>query len=146
MLYSLLQPAYGGVDLLDALLALYQIPVRSKKWYHRLLFHYLDMLLVQSWLMSSTTSTCFFCSPGWCTGGMLMQAACLARSRCLCCDSRCALHTAKGKVTTLRGPSRHNKMRLDERGSVCAVSGACDRQTQSIVVTYNAILGITRQR
>ena len=41
----------GGVDLLDALLALYRIPVRSKKWYHRLLFHYLDMLLVQSWLM-----------------------------------------------------------------------------------------------
>ena len=30
--------------------------------------------------------------------------------------------------------------------SVCAVSGACDRQTQSIVVTCNAILGITRQR
>ena len=44
------------------------------------------------------------------------------------------------------GPSRDNKMRLDDRGAVCAVSGACYRQTQSIVVTYKAILGITRQR
>ena len=41
----------GGVDLLDSLLALYRIPVRSKKWYHRLIFHFLDVLLVQSWLL-----------------------------------------------------------------------------------------------
>ena len=41
----------GGVDLLDALLVLYRIPVRSKKWYHRLLFHFIDLLLVQAWLM-----------------------------------------------------------------------------------------------
>ena len=30
--------------------SLYQILVRSKKLYHRLLFHYFDMLVVQSWL------------------------------------------------------------------------------------------------
>ena len=41
----------GGVDLLDSLLALYRIPVRSKKWYHRLIFHFIDLLLVQSWLL-----------------------------------------------------------------------------------------------
>ena len=32
----------GGVDLLNSLLALYKIPVRSKKWYHRLIFHFID--------------------------------------------------------------------------------------------------------
>ena len=41
----------GGVDLLDSLLALYRIPVRSKKWYHRLIFHFVGLLLVQSWLL-----------------------------------------------------------------------------------------------
>lgn len=40
----------GGVDLLDSLMALYRIPVRSKKWYHRLLWHFLDLCVVQSWL------------------------------------------------------------------------------------------------
>ena len=37
----------GGVDLLDSLIALY----RTKKWYHRLLFHLLDMIAVTSWLL-----------------------------------------------------------------------------------------------
>ena len=41
----------GGVDLLDSLLALYRIPVRSKKLYHRLIFHFIGLLLVQSWLL-----------------------------------------------------------------------------------------------
>lgn len=30
----------GGVDLLDSLIALYRKKIRSKKWYHRLMFHY----------------------------------------------------------------------------------------------------------
>lgn len=29
----------GGVDLLDSLIALYRIKIRSKKWYHRIFFH-----------------------------------------------------------------------------------------------------------
>ena len=41
----------GGVDLLDSLPALYRITVRSKKWYHRLLFHFLELMLVQTWLL-----------------------------------------------------------------------------------------------
>ena len=36
----------GGVDLLDALLSLYQIHIRSKKWYHKLVFHFLDVIIV----------------------------------------------------------------------------------------------------
>ena len=31
----------GGVDLLDSLIALYRIKLRSKKYYHRLFFHFL---------------------------------------------------------------------------------------------------------
>ena len=41
----------GGVDLLDALLSLYRIHIRSKKWYHKLVFHFLDVIVVQAWLL-----------------------------------------------------------------------------------------------
>lgn len=41
----------GGVGLLDSLLALYRIILRSKKWYHKLLWHFLDMLIIQAWLL-----------------------------------------------------------------------------------------------
>ena len=40
----------GGVDLLDSLVTLYQIKRRSKKYYHRLFFHFLDMTVVTCWL------------------------------------------------------------------------------------------------
>ena len=39
----------GGVDLLDGLLSLHRIHLRSKKWYHRFLFHFFDLAVVQSW-------------------------------------------------------------------------------------------------
>lgn len=41
----------GGVDLLDSLMGLYRITIRSKKWYHRLFFHFLDMAVVNAWLL-----------------------------------------------------------------------------------------------
>ncbi|TKS74102.1 PiggyBac transposable element-derived protein 1 [Collichthys lucidus] len=41
----------GGVDLLDSLIALYRTKVRSKKWYHRLVFHFLDMVITTTWLL-----------------------------------------------------------------------------------------------
>ncbi|XP_033971608.1 piggyBac transposable element-derived protein 3-like [Trematomus bernacchii] len=41
----------GGVDLLDSLIALYRIKIRSKKWYHRLVFHFIDMIIVTAWLL-----------------------------------------------------------------------------------------------
>jgi hypothetical protein len=41
----------GGVDLLDLLIALYQNKIRSKKWHHRLLFHFLDRIIVTTWLL-----------------------------------------------------------------------------------------------
>ncbi|XP_039627296.1 uncharacterized protein adamtsl5 [Polypterus senegalus] len=40
----------GGLDALDALIAYYHIHIRSKKYYHRFFFHFVDMALVNSWL------------------------------------------------------------------------------------------------
>ena len=41
----------AGVDLLDGLLSYYRIPVRSKKWYHRVIWHFLYVSVVQAWLL-----------------------------------------------------------------------------------------------
>ncbi|XP_041920584.1 piggyBac transposable element-derived protein 2-like [Alosa sapidissima] len=41
----------GGVDLLDSLIALYRTKIRSKKWYHRIVFHLLDLTVVQAWFL-----------------------------------------------------------------------------------------------
>lgn len=41
----------GGVDLLDGLVSYYRIKIRSKKFYHRIIFHFIDMAVVNSWLM-----------------------------------------------------------------------------------------------
>ena len=41
----------GGVDLMDSLIALYRISLRSKKYYQKLIFHFLDASLVNSWLI-----------------------------------------------------------------------------------------------
>ena len=41
----------GGVDLLDGLLSYYRIPVKSKKWYHRLIWHFFDISVVQGWIL-----------------------------------------------------------------------------------------------
>ncbi|XP_045453941.1 piggyBac transposable element-derived protein 3-like [Melitaea cinxia] len=41
----------GSVDLLDALLGYYRIQIRSKKFYHRIFFHMIDMVTVNAWLL-----------------------------------------------------------------------------------------------
>lgn len=41
----------GGVDLLDSLIALYRTKVRSRKWYHKIVFHLMDFTLVNAWLL-----------------------------------------------------------------------------------------------
>ncbi|CAH2088316.1 unnamed protein product [Euphydryas editha] len=38
----------GSVDLLDALLGYYRIQIRSKKFYHRIFFHTIDMVTVNA--------------------------------------------------------------------------------------------------
>lgn len=39
----------GGVDLMDSLLGYYRIHFRSKKWYTKIFFHILDMVIVNAW-------------------------------------------------------------------------------------------------
>ncbi|CAH1983893.1 unnamed protein product [Acanthoscelides obtectus] len=41
----------GGVDLLDSMLGYYRIKIRSKKWYLRIFFHFIDMCVVNSSLL-----------------------------------------------------------------------------------------------
>ena len=41
----------GGVDLLDSLIGLYRTHIRSKKWYHKIFYHLLDLTVVNAWLL-----------------------------------------------------------------------------------------------
>ena len=41
----------GGVDLADQLISLYRCPIRSMKYYMRLVFHMIDMVVVNAWLL-----------------------------------------------------------------------------------------------
>lgn len=41
----------GGVDLADQMISLYRINIKSKKAYHRLIYHFIDMALVNAWLL-----------------------------------------------------------------------------------------------
>lgn len=41
----------GGVDLLDSFIGKYRIAMRSRKWYLRILYHLLNMTVINSWLV-----------------------------------------------------------------------------------------------
>ncbi|XP_060800724.1 piggyBac transposable element-derived protein 3-like [Amyelois transitella] len=41
----------GGVDLLDSFLGKYKIKIRTRKWYLRLFYHLLDVVVINSWLL-----------------------------------------------------------------------------------------------
>ena len=41
----------GGVDLIDMLISLYQINVGSKKYYIKIIFHPIDLSVVNVWLL-----------------------------------------------------------------------------------------------
>jgi hypothetical protein len=41
----------GGVDLLDSMLGYYRIQIRSKKWYHKIMFHMFDLVCVNAWIL-----------------------------------------------------------------------------------------------
>lgn len=41
----------GGVDLMDQLLALYPLRRRNKKWYIRVFMHFMDVAIVNSWIL-----------------------------------------------------------------------------------------------
>ncbi|XP_047126408.1 piggyBac transposable element-derived protein 2-like [Hydra vulgaris] len=41
----------GGVDTLDAIMARYRIHLKSKKYYHRFFFHFVDLAVATGWLL-----------------------------------------------------------------------------------------------
>lgn len=41
----------GGVDLLDVHVSRYKIRIKSRKWYHRLFYHILDLVIINLWIM-----------------------------------------------------------------------------------------------
>lgn len=41
----------GGVDLMDSVMGHYKIRLRSKRWFMRLFYHFLDMSMCNSWLL-----------------------------------------------------------------------------------------------
>lgn len=41
----------GGVDLIDMLISLYRIDVRCQKYYHKIIFHLMDLSVVNAWLL-----------------------------------------------------------------------------------------------
>ena len=41
----------GGVDLLDSLLGYYRNKNKSKKWYHLIFFHLIDMVIANAWIL-----------------------------------------------------------------------------------------------
>lgn len=41
----------GGVDLIDSIMGIYKIQLRSKRWQIRLFYHYLDLTMANSWLL-----------------------------------------------------------------------------------------------
>ena len=40
----------GGVDLLDGLISYYRITLRSRKWYLKIFFHFIDLGIVTAWI------------------------------------------------------------------------------------------------
>lgn len=40
-----------GVDLLDSIIGKYRISMKSKKWYFKHFYHFLDMSQVNAWLL-----------------------------------------------------------------------------------------------
>ena len=66
----------GGVDLMDAVIALHRIHTRSKKYYHKLMFHLLAVLVVNSWLLFTVGET-------------RMASVCQIQNRCPCRNLKC---------------------------------------------------------
>ena len=45
----------GGVDKANMLLSLYKTKNRTKKWYHRIFFHLLNVAIMNSWILHRST-------------------------------------------------------------------------------------------
>ena len=41
----------GGVDLVDMLLLLYKIPIKTKRWYQKIFWHLIDVAKINAWIL-----------------------------------------------------------------------------------------------
>ena len=96
----------GGVDKADMLLSLHRTRIKTKKWYLRLIFHLIDMALVNAWLLCKASG-----------GSSTLQDFKLDIARCLMARSHgSAPQSAQGSSShngapappTLRSPSQGN--------------------------------------
>lgn len=46
----------GGVDLLDSIMGIYKIRLRSKRWPIRIFYHYLDVTMANAWILYKRTA------------------------------------------------------------------------------------------
>jgi hypothetical protein len=46
----------GGVDRCDMMLALYRMKMKSRKWYRRIFFHFVDLALINAWTLLRQSS------------------------------------------------------------------------------------------
>jgi hypothetical protein len=44
----------GGVDSMDMLIALHPIPFKSKRWYSRIIWRILDVMVINSWIVMNS--------------------------------------------------------------------------------------------
>lgn len=51
----------GGVDLLDSLLGLYRISIRSRQWYKKIFFHMIDMCIVNVYCIYRRKNVVYMC-------------------------------------------------------------------------------------
>ncbi|KAF2881575.1 hypothetical protein ILUMI_24595 [Ignelater luminosus] len=47
----------GSADLQDSFLGLYPIKIKSRKWYHRIFYHMLDVITVNAWILDKKIKT-----------------------------------------------------------------------------------------
>lgn len=83
----------GGVDKMDALIAFYRIFFRSKKWYHRLFFHFFYVAIINAWLVYRRDHTAF----GGTTKLLKLHDFKLMLSSCLCMQNKPLLGNKRGR-------------------------------------------------
>ncbi|CAL4076351.1 unnamed protein product, partial [Meganyctiphanes norvegica] len=137
----------GGIDTMDSLLGFYRIFFRSKKWYHRLFFHFVDMALINAWLLYRRDFNSYSESSGKpmrlyefkANVSLVLRKQCKPIKRPVGCPSNSASNTNLSvpsdrmqhntkipQKDVIDDPEGHFVVALDKRG-MCAVKGCYSR-------------------
>lgn len=96
----------GGVDLLDSMLGYYRIKLRSKKWYMRIFFHIIDLMVVNAWILWRRSNNEF--------SNLALADFKMAVAECLCKVNKASFTRKRGRPSaametlqnkTRRGPA-----------------------------------------